>query len=156
MTEIFFSVVDVFMDQDEVQIFSHASIISNEKKPRVSYFAVAPFLFSFFLPNKECEPPLYFTNADEEAGVMRTQPVSNWGEWERRRNLLRFISLASRVDTPSSFIFHSRNNTIAVLLNNFTASCSPTNLNLGCVEVILTGGPGGPATPGGPSGPVSP
>lgn len=98
------SVVDVFMDQDEVQIFSHASIISNEKKPRVSYFAVAPFLFSFFLPNKECEPPLYFTNADEEAGVMRTQPVSNWGEWERRRNLLRFISLASRVDTPSSFI----------------------------------------------------
>ena len=70
MTEIFFSVVDVFMDQDEVQIFSHASIISNEKKPRVSYFAVAPFLFSFFLPNKECEPPLYFTNADEEAGVV--------------------------------------------------------------------------------------
>ena len=48
MTEIFVSVVDVFMDQDEVQIFSHASIISNEKKPRVSYFAVAPFLFSFF------------------------------------------------------------------------------------------------------------
>lgn len=48
----FFSVVGVFMDQDEVQIFSHASIISNEKKPRVSYFAVAPFLFSFFFQTK--------------------------------------------------------------------------------------------------------
>lgn len=62
----------------------------------------------------------------------------------------------TRQQSGHPILFHSRNNTIAVLLNNFTASCSPTNLNLGCVEVILTGGPGGPATPGGPSGPVSP